>query len=102
MYTDVISKPMYHILCDLTREPRLEVALPLAIKDWIRLKLKETNEQREAFEQRYEMDFQAFKQAWQEGRIANKHSYQVERDYREWEAIMTDAERLNQMSENLL
>ena len=37
MYTDVISKPLYQILSDLTQESRLEVALPLAIKDWVRL-----------------------------------------------------------------
>jgi hypothetical protein len=39
--TDVISKPVYRILSELTQESRLEVALPLAIKDWVRLSLKE-------------------------------------------------------------
>jgi hypothetical protein len=101
MVLDVISKPIYRILSDLTQESRVEVALPLAIKDWVRLKLKETREQREAFEQRYGMDFPAFKQAWQEGRVANKHSYEVERDYWGWEATVTDEERLQQMLESL-
>jgi hypothetical protein len=73
----------------------LEVALPLAVKDWIRLKLKEASERREAFEQRYGMEFQAFKQAWTEGRIENSHSYEVERDYWEWEATVTDEEQLH-------
>lgn len=100
--TDVISKPIYRILSDLTQESRLEVALPLAIKDWVRLKLKETGELREAFERRYGMDFQVFKQAWHEGRIENDHSYEVERDYWEWEATITDEERLYQMLESLL
>lgn len=100
-YTDVISKPIYQILSDLTQEPRLEVALLLAIKDWIRLKLKETSEQREAFEHRYGMEFQIFKQAWIEGRIENNHSYEVERDYWEWEATVTDEERLHQVLESL-
>ncbi len=94
MYTNVISKPIYQILSDLTQESRIEVALPLAIKDWVRLKRKETGEQRELFEQRYGMDFQAFKQSWREGRIANKHSYDIERDYWEWEATITDEKRL--------
>jgi asparagine synthetase A len=101
MYADVISKSVYQILSDLTQESRLEVALPLAIKDWIRLKLKETREQRKAFERRYGMEFQVFKQAWDEGRIENKHSYEVERDYWEWEATVTDEERLHQMLESL-
>jgi hypothetical protein len=102
MYTDAISKPMYQILSDLTRESRLEVALPLAIKDLIRLKLKETREQKQAFEQRYKMDFPTFKQAWNEGHIADKHSYEVEHDYWEWEAAITDEERLQHMLESLL
>ena len=102
MYTDVISKPVYQVLSDLTQESRLEVALPLAMKDWIRLRLKEAREQREAFESRYGMDFLAFQRAWETGDVANRHSYKVERDYWEWEAMVTDEERLRQMSENLL
>jgi hypothetical protein len=47
MVTDVISKPLHQVLSDLTQEARLEVALPLAIKDWVRLKLKEARELRE-------------------------------------------------------
>ncbi|MBN1889352.1 MAG: hypothetical protein JW850_15260 [Thermoflexales bacterium] len=101
MYTELISKPIYQILSDLTREPRLEVALPMAVKDWISLKLKGSLEQQEAFEQRYGMDWTAFKQAWHEDQIANKHSYEVERDYWEWEAAVSDAERLRQMLESL-
>lgn len=101
MYSDVISKPIYRVLSDLTQESRVEIALPLAIKDWVGLKLKEARGQQEAFEQRYGMDFNAFKQAWQEGRISNKYSYQVERDYWEWEAAATDEERLQEMLESL-
>lgn len=101
MSMDVISKPVYRILTGLTREPRLEVALPLAMKDWVRLKLRETTEQKIAFERCYSMDFQAFKQAWNENCIADQYSYEVERDYWEWEAAVSDEERLGQMLEEL-
>ena len=101
MATDRISKPLYKILSELTQESRVEVALPLAIKDLVRLKLKETREQQEAFTQRYGMDFPSFKRAWHEGLIEQKHSYEVERDYWEWEATVTDAERLLEMFESL-
>ena len=101
MSADVISKPVYQVLSDLTGEPRLEVALPLAIKDWVRLKLKEARQQQDAFRQHYGMDFSAFKQAWQQGQIPNQHSYEVERDYWEWEAAVTDEERLREMLESL-
>jgi len=47
------------------------------------------------------MDFQTFEQAWQEDKIADKHSYEVERDYWKWEATITDEERLHKMLENL-
>lgn len=97
----VISKRIHRILTVLTKEPRLEVALPLAMKDLLRLRLKETREQRESFEQRYGMDFKAFKQAWDEDRIEDKYSYEVERDYREWEATVTDDKKLHEMLESM-
>jgi hypothetical protein len=57
MMSQIISKPIYQVLSDLTQEPRVEVALPLAIKDWVRLKLNEATQQRLAYERRYDMDF---------------------------------------------
>jgi len=76
--------------------------LHLATKDLLRLKLKEVEEQRAAFEARYGMDFESFKRAWDEGRIPDRHNYEVEHDYWEWEAAVTDAQRLRQMVEEVL
>jgi hypothetical protein len=96
-----ISKPMFQILADLTRESRIEVALPLAIKDLVRLRLAEAMRLRAAFEQQYGIDFETFKQAWHENRIADAHSYEVERDYWEWEAAVTDEQHLKLIIERL-
>ena len=101
MYSHVISKPIYRVLGDLTQESIVEVALPLAIKDWVRLKLKQARAQQEVYKERYGMEFSAFKEAWQAGRIADRHSYDVERDYWEWEAATTDVERLQEMLQSL-
>jgi len=101
MAEGVVSKPIYEVLAALTQQARLEVALPLAVKDLVRLKLKEARQQREAFEQRYGMGFVAFRRAWQEGHIASGHSFEVERDYWEWEAAVSDEEQLEQMLESL-
>jgi len=101
MLETVISKPIYRTLTNLTQEPRLEVALLLAVKDLVRLKLKESRGHKAAFERRYGMDFRAFQRAWDKGQVADKYSYQVERDYWEWEATISDEERLHQMWENL-
>lgn len=101
MTETAISKPIHKILTDLTGEMRFDVALHLATKDLVRLKLKEAEEQRKQFEERYQMDFEAFKRAWDEGQITDKHSYEVERDYWEWEAAVTDEKRLREMLEEL-
>ena len=102
MYEDVITKPVYQVLSELTQETKVEVALPLAIKDWVRLKLREARQERDGFERRYGMDFASFQQAWQEGRIPDAHSHQVERDYWEWEATVTAEQQLKRMQETLL
>ena len=68
-------------------------------KDLMHLKLEEAEEQRRRFEERYQMDFEVFKQAWNEGQIPNKHSYEVERDYWEWEAAVTDERWLRETLE---
>ena len=61
--------------------------------------ISEVEEQRRRFEEHYQMDFEAFKRAWNEGQIPNKHSYEVERDYWEWEAAVTDERRLRETLE---
>ena len=101
MAIDVISKPIYQILSELTQELRVEVALPLAMKDLVRLRLKEVVAQRALFEQRYAMTFAKFAQEWETGRIPNGHSYTVEQDYWEWEAAVTDETRLLELGATL-
>ena len=96
-----VSKPIHRILADVTGESRLEVALPLALKDLLRLKLREAEEQLYAFEKKYGMDFQAFKVAWNDDQIPDKHSYPVESDYWVWEAAVTDSHRLGEILETL-
>lgn len=102
MYEDVITEPVYRVLSELTQETKVEVALPLAIKDWVRLRLKEARDERDGFERRYGMDFAAFQQAWQGERIPDAHSHPVEQDYWEWEAAITDEQQLQRMLETLL
>ncbi len=97
-----ISKPIYSILTSLTGEKRADVALELAAKDLLRLRLKEVEERIREFESRYHMKFADFKQAWAAGQIANQYSYEVERDYWEWEAAIGDAQKYQQMLDEWL
>jgi len=101
-YADVISKPVYQILTYMTHTSRIEIALPLAVRELVNLKLKETAGEIRSFEQRYGTDFEASKTAWHRKQIPDPYSYEVEKDYREWEAAVSDYEQLHKMRENLL
>ncbi len=94
MAIDVISKPIYQILSELTQELRVEVALPLAMKDLVRLRLKEAVAQRALFEQRYAMTFAKFAQEWETVVSRMVIPTMSNRDYWEWEAAVTDEARL--------
>jgi len=96
-----ISKPLYKVLTDLTGEARLDIALHLATKDLVRLRLREVAEEIQRFEERYQRTFDAFQQAWEANRIAEKHSYEVERDYWEWEAAVMNRTRLQEILETM-
>ena len=102
LYENVITKPVYRVLSELTQETRPEVALPLALKELLRLKLSESIEQQRGFEKKYGASFAEFRRAWEHDEIADRYSYAVEKDYWEWEAAMTDATRLHEMAEQLL
>jgi hypothetical protein len=101
MVETTVSKPLYKILTELTGEERFDVALHLATKDLVQLKLREAEQQIKGFEERYGMAFEKFQQDWENDQIADKYSYEVEKDFWEWEAAQTDCARLREMLEEL-
>jgi hypothetical protein len=102
MVETVIPKPIHRLLSELTGETRPDVALSLALKDLVRLRLEAAKARIASFEEKYGMDFSRFKEAWEKGEIANPYSYAVERDYWEWEAAITDKAKLEEMQERLI
>lgn len=78
------------------------MVVELATKDLLRLKVKEVEERIKDFETRYQMKFAEFKQAWNADKVPSKHSYEVERDYWEWEAAVGNVEKLQSMLAELL
>jgi hypothetical protein len=97
-----ISKSMHRVLSSLTGEHRADIAVELATKDLLRLKVKEVEERIREFETRYQMKFAEFKQAWNADKIPSRRSYEVERDYWEWEAAVGNVDKLRQMVDELL
>ena len=66
------------------------------------MKLKEVDEERSTYEQKYGMNFEEFKQKMHADLLPDRYSYEVEKDYWEWEATTTDAAFLRELSETLL
>ena len=100
--TLVIPKPAYNILRRLTGESRPDVALSLALKDLVRLRLEAARAKIATFEQKHAMTFAAFEEAWKAGKIAEPYSYSVEKDDREWEAAVTDVAALEELAQWLI
>jgi len=96
MLETMLSKPLYRILTELTGETRVDVALYLVLKEFIKLKLEQVEWRDKEFEKKYQMNFARFKEAWDSGKIRDKYSYRVEKDYWEWEASVTDRKRLQE------
>jgi hypothetical protein len=97
--TVVLPKGTYNILRRLTGQSRPEVALSLAIKELVRLSLKETKAQVSVFESKYGMAFPEFEKACDDGRIDDPFSYEVEKDDFDWEAALTDLAVLEEISQ---
>lgn len=101
MDTLVLPKPAYNILRRLTGETRPDVALSVALKDLVRLRLEAAQGVIAGFVKKYGMPFSDFQKAWQADEIANRHSYEVEGDYWAWEAAESDVKALKELAESM-
>ena len=100
--TLVLPKSVYNVLYRLTGASRPDVALSLAIKELAHLKLEAAKARVTAFEKKYGMTYPAFEKAWEAGQIPNRYSYEVETDYQDWEAAVTDTAALEELSQWLI
>ena len=46
------------------------------------------------FEEKYGMSFEKFETLWDENKIANKHSYEIESDFIDWEMLQMEKREL--------
>ncbi len=93
----IIPKGMHNILRRLTGQSRPDIALSLAIKDLIRLRIEAAEARIAAYEQKYGMQFPEFERAWKNGEIKDPYSYPVEQDYMQWETAIADLGLLQEM-----
>ncbi|MCL4396328.1 MAG: hypothetical protein M1482_16265 [Chloroflexi bacterium] len=94
-----VPKNALRLLTDLTGEPRFEVALWMALRDTVEHRLEKIAAERKAFEDKYQMDFTAFKQRWDTGQVPHQDTYEVEKDYLEWEGLITRQAKLEETAQ---
>lgn len=92
-----IPKQTKRILIDITGEPRLDVAINMTLKDAAQYRLNEISKKIKKFNERYKSEFGKFEKLWKEGKIKDKFSYEVEKDYLEWDSLVTRKNKLERI-----
>jgi len=75
-----ISPRLCKFLIETTKTADIEAAFSKIFRDYIDLKLKYLNETIKSFEKKWGMDFESFKK-----KTKSEYSYEVEKDFWEWE-----------------
>lgn len=91
-----LSKTTLKALTDITGETKLEVAINSTLRDALEHRMELVEKGIKSFEKRYGIGFSDFKKKWREGKIKDKFSYSIEKDYIEWETLATRKKRLEE------
>ena len=94
MGTITVSEKVLKVLKDFIPGADLSAKLESLTRESLEHHLHACNEALSRFEGKYGLTFPEFAQAWQEGKIPNKHSHEVERDFMEWEAHQQEKDDL--------
>ena len=93
-----VTKSLEKILIDLTGEPRADVALHVALKDAVFYRLEIIESEIKRLESKYHLTFPDFKLKWEKGEIEQRYSYDVEKDYWEWEGLVSRRDKIEEIS----
>lgn len=93
-----IPKGAIKVLSEITGEPRLDVAIRMTLKDVIEHRLEKIEKGIKELEKKYRTNFSEFEKSWKNGKNKNKFSYAVEKDYLEWDSLITRKKKLEQAS----
>lgn len=89
-----LSERARRALSRLRPESDLAESIEAIALDALRMRLRECVEKIGGFEARYGRGFEQFAADWSSGRLANRSSHPVERDYMEWEALTIERQEL--------
>ena len=92
--TLTLPKNTAQILHDLTGEERPDIALMLVLRDSIEHRLAQINNAQQEFREKYGMPFDEYHRLWETEDRDEDYNWETERDYLEWEALVTRKRRL--------
>jgi len=92
-----IPKIALKALTELTGQVQLDIALMMTLKDAIEHRLEKINTALRAYEQKYGMTFQEFEAKGRSGELPDRFSFEVERDYFEWDGLLTRKRKLEEI-----
>lgn len=93
-----IPKATLKIMTELTGEPIFERALPITLKDSIEHRLERINQELEIYQKKYRMDFTKFNALWAKEEVTNQSSYEVEKDFLEWDGLIMRKDKLEELA----
>ncbi|MFH1860907.1 MAG: hypothetical protein ABIJ30_01670 [bacterium] len=93
-----VSKSTLKVLTDLTGEILFERALNITLKDSISHRLEKIKKNLNIYQKKYGMKFADFKILWNMGKIKDQSSYEIEKDFLEWEGLVMRKDKLEELS----
>lgn len=95
----VLPKETAAALREVTGEVRPDVALLLVLRDAVAHRLEHVKDGLGAFEVKYGMDFASYRKIWESEDNDDLYGWEAERDYLEWEALVTRKNRLEDVAQ---
>jgi hypothetical protein len=84
-----VSVNISKALLDITGEPKLEIAILEILKDAVEHRIEKIESEIKHFEEKYHLPFEKFKEKFDREEVPEPYSYDAERDYLEWEGLVS-------------
>ncbi len=93
-----LSPSTVRVVLDLTGTSDLNMAIKEISRDAVEHRIERIDDEIRELEKKYGMTFEEFKKSWESGKIRDKHSYEVEKDFWEWEGLVSRRNKLLEVS----
>ncbi|MBM3129846.1 MAG: hypothetical protein FJ009_14635 [Chloroflexi bacterium] len=90
-------KETARLLTELTGEARPDTAMWIVLKDAVEHRLEQITLSERAYQSKYGMPFEEYRRRWETTDAPADYAFESERDYLEWEALITRKARLEKM-----